>query len=136
MKRVVVTGQGTINALGIDVASTIQAMSESCCAIGQMEFTDINRLNIRIGGQIKNFDPKEYFERQELSLYDRFTQFAVFAAREAILQSGLIFEGELSHYSGVVLGTAGGGGCKHKMKAIVWFTKKEKIVCILLLFRG
>ena len=109
MKRVVVTGQGTINALGIDVASTIQAMSESRCAIGQMEFTDINRLNIRIGGQIKNFDPKEYFERQELSLYDRFTQFAVFAAREAILQSGLIFEGELSHYSGVVLGTAGGG---------------------------
>ena len=109
MKRVVVTGQGTINALGIDVASTIQAMSESRCAIGQMEFTDINRLNIKIGGQIKNFDPKEYFERQELSLYDRFTQFAVFAAREAILQSGLIFEGELSHYSGVVLGTAGGG---------------------------
>ena len=109
MKRVVVTGQGTINALGIDVASTIQAMSESRCAIGQMEFTDINRLNIRIGGQIKNFDPKEYFERQELSLYDRFTQFAVFAAREAILQSGLIFEGELSHYSGVILGTAGGG---------------------------
>ena len=109
MKRVVVTGQGTINALGIDVASTIQAMSESRCAIGQMEFTDINRLNIKIGGQIKNFDPKKYFKRQELSLYDRFTQFAVFAAREAILQSGLIFEGELSHYSGVVLGTAGGG---------------------------
>ena len=58
MKRVVVTGQGTINALGIDVASTIQAMSESRCAIGRMEFTDINRLNIKIGGQIKNFDPK------------------------------------------------------------------------------
>ena len=109
MKRVVVTGQGTINALGNDVASTVAAMAAGKCAIAEMEFPNVDRLSIKIGGQVKGFEPKNYFERQQLSLYDRFTQFAVIAAREAIAQSGLEFDGELSQTSGVVLGTAGGG---------------------------
>jgi nodulation protein E len=109
MKRVVITGQGTINALGKDVASTVQAMSEARCAIETMEFPNVDRLSIKIGGQVKNFEPKDHFERQQLGFYDRFTQFAVIAAKEAIDQSGLVFEDELSQYSGVVLGTAGGG---------------------------
>lgn len=109
MKRVVITGQGTINALGHDVASTIEAMSQGRCAIGDMEFPDVDRLSIKIGGQVRDFDPKDHFDRQKLGFYDRFTQFAVLAAGEAIAQSGLVFEDELSQYSGVVLGTAGGG---------------------------
>jgi nodulation protein E len=109
MKRVVITGQGTINALGHDVASTIAAMAAGKCAIDNMEFPNVDRLSIQIGGQVKGFEPKDHFERQQLGLYDRFTQFAVIAAREAIAQSGLILDGELSQMSGVVLGTAGGG---------------------------
>ncbi len=109
MKRVVITGQGTINALGHDVASTIAAMAAGKCAIDNMEFPNVDRLSIQIGGQVKGFEPKDHFERQQLGLYDRFTQFAVIAAREAITQSGLVFDGELSQMSGVVLGTAGGG---------------------------
>jgi len=109
MKRVVITGQGTINALGHDVASTVQAMSEGVCAIGEMEFANLDRLSIKIGGQVNDFDPKDHFERQQLGFYDRFTQFAVLAAKEAIAQSGLVFEDELAQTSGVVLGTAGGG---------------------------
>lgn len=109
MKRVVITGQGTINALGMDVASTVAAMAAGTCAIGEMEFPNVDRLSIKIGGQVKGFEPKDHFERQQLGLYDRFTQFAVIAANEAIAQSGLEFDGELSQASGVVLGTAGGG---------------------------
>lgn len=109
MKRVVITGQGTINALGHDVASTLAAMAAGKCAIGDMEFPNVDRLSIQIGGQVRGFEPKDHFERQQLGLYDRFTQFAVIAAREAIAQSGLEFDGELSQMSGVVLGTAGGG---------------------------
>jgi nodulation protein E len=109
MKRVVITGQGTINALGHDVASTVAAMAAGKCAIGNMEFPNVDRLSIQIGGQVKGFEPKDHFERQQLGLYDRFTQFAMIAAREAIAQSGLVFDGELSQMSGVVLGTAGGG---------------------------
>ncbi|OIQ34063.1 MAG: beta-ACP synthase [Roseobacter sp. MedPE-SWchi] len=109
MKRVVITGAGTINALGHSVASTFEAMREGRCGIGKLEFRDVERLSIRIGGQVRGFEAEGRFNRQQMSLYDRFTQFTLTAAKEAIEQSGLEFHGELSAKSGVVLGTAGGG---------------------------
>jgi nodulation protein E len=109
MKRVVITGQGTINALGVNVASTLEALSNGVCAIGPLEFDNVDRLNIQIGGQIKGYVAEDWFTRPEINLYDPFTQFAVIAAKEAILQSGLEFVEELSQNTGVVLGTAGGG---------------------------
>lgn len=109
MKRVVITGAGTINALGLNVPDTFAAMKNGTCGIGQLEFRDVERLSIQIGGQVKNFPPPERYNRQQLSLYDRFTQFTLDAAGQAIAQSGLVFSGELSAKAGVVLGTAGGG---------------------------
>ena len=109
MKRVVITGQGTINALGSDVAATKAAMREGRCGIGELEMRDLDRLAVRIGGQIKDYDPETLFNRQQISLYDRFTQFILISAREAIAQSGLVFSGDLAARSGVVLGTSGGG---------------------------
>lgn len=109
MKRVVITGAGTVNALGQNVPSTLEAMREGRCGIDQLEFRDVDRLAISIGGQVKDFDVEGQFNRQQMALYDRFTQFTLVAAQEAIAQSGLEFSGELSNRSGVVLGTAGGG---------------------------
>ncbi|WP_420325410.1 beta-ketoacyl-[acyl-carrier-protein] synthase family protein [Mameliella sp.] len=109
MKRVVITGAGTINALGQDVAATLEAMREGRCGIGELEFRDVERLAIRIGGQVKGFEPETVFNRQQLALYDRFTQFTLLAARQAVAQAGLEFVGDLANNSGVVLGTSGGG---------------------------
>jgi nodulation protein E len=109
VKRVVITGAGTINPLGQSVAATLHAMQEGHCGIGPLDFRDVDRLSIKIGGQIQDFEPEAVFNRQQLSLYDRFTQFTLLAAKEALLQSGLVFAGELAAKSGVVLGTAGGG---------------------------
>lgn len=109
MKRVVITGAGTINALGHDVPSTLKAMQEGVCGIGPLEFRDVDRLSIQIGGQVRGFEAEGRYNRQQMSLYDRFTQFTLAAAKEALDQSGLVFSGELSARSGVVLGTAGGG---------------------------
>ncbi|MEO0991711.1 MAG: beta-ketoacyl-[acyl-carrier-protein] synthase family protein [Pseudomonadota bacterium] len=109
MRRVAITGQGTINALGTDVSSTLAAMRSGECGIGPLEFRDVERLSIRIGGQVKGYDPEARFNRQQISLYDRFTQFTLLAATEAIDASGLSFQGDLSARTGVVLGTAGGG---------------------------
>ena len=109
MKRVVITGAGTINALGHSVAETFEAMREGRCGIGPLEIRDVERLMIQIGGQVKGFEAEGQFNRQQMALYDRFTQFTLFAAKEAIEQSGLEFIGELAAKSGVVLGTAGGG---------------------------
>ncbi|MFT5868739.1 MAG: nodulation protein E [Paracoccaceae bacterium] len=109
MKRVVITGQGTINALGQNVATTLEAMREGRCGISELEIRDIERLSVKIGGQVKGYDAEDLFNRQQIALYDRFTQFTLIAAKEALAQSGLIFTGELATRSGVILGTAGGG---------------------------
>ncbi|MBD3679318.1 MAG: beta-ketoacyl-[acyl-carrier-protein] synthase family protein [Rhodobacteraceae bacterium] len=109
MKRVVITGAGTINALGHSVPETLEAMREGRCGIGELDIRDVERLSIRIGGQVRGYEAESHFNRQQISLYDRFTQFTLLAAREAIEQSGLTFEGQLAAEAGVVLGTAGGG---------------------------
>ncbi|MDG1425093.1 MAG: beta-ketoacyl-[acyl-carrier-protein] synthase family protein [Paracoccaceae bacterium] len=109
MKRVVITGAGTINALGQSVAQTEEAMREGRCGIGPLEVRDVDRLAIKIGGQVRDFQAEQAFNRQQMTLYDRFTQFALLATKEALGQSGLSFAGELAAKSGVILGTAGGG---------------------------
>ncbi|MFK7835836.1 MAG: beta-ketoacyl synthase [Sulfitobacter sp.] len=109
MRRVVITGAGTINALGLSVPETLKAMREGVCGIGPLDIRDVERLQIQIGGQVRGFEAEARYNRQQISLYDRFTQFTLAAAREAIEQSGLTFSGELASLSGVVLGTAGGG---------------------------
>ena len=109
MKRVVITGAGTINALGHNVPETFEAMREGHCGIGPLEMRDVERLAVQIGAQVSDFASDKIFNRQQLALYDRFTQFALIAAREAMSQSGLEFSGALSAKSGVVLGNSGGG---------------------------
>lgn len=109
MRRVAITGAGTINALGHDVPSTLAAMREGRCGIGPLDFRDVERLSVRIGGQVRDWDAETQFNRQEIALFDRFTQFTMLAAKQAVEQSGLDFRGKLGLDCGVVLGTAGGG---------------------------
>jgi len=109
MRRVVITGAGTINALGHNVAETLDAFKAGRSGIGPLAFRDVARLSIRIGAQVQGFDPEAQFSRQQLALYDRFTQFALIAAEEAMAQSGLDLSDELSERAGVVLGNSGGG---------------------------
>ena len=109
MNRVVITGAGTINALGGSVLETLQAMREGQLGIGPLQMRDLDRLSVKIGGQIKDFDPEAHFDRQKLALYDRVTQLVLLASREAMAQSGLEITEELSETTGVVLGTAAGG---------------------------
>ena len=108
-RRVVITGQGAISALGATAKTTVDGMLEGRCAISALGFPNADRLAVGIGGQIKGYAPSEHFTRAELALFDPFTQFAVLSAREAVTQSGLAFDDALSLRSGVVLGSAGGG---------------------------
>ena len=109
MNRVVITGQGAICALGTNARTITRSMAEGVSGISDLEFQDVERLSIRIGGQIKGYDPKAHFTSQQLSLYDKFTQFAMLAAAEAMQQAGLELTDDLAASAGVVLGTAGGG---------------------------
>lgn len=109
LRRVAITGAGTINALGRDVPTTLAAFREGRCGITQLDFRDVDRLAIQIGAQVHGWDAEAYFNRQQIVLYDKFTQFTLLAAKEAVAQSGVTFDDGLGLASGVVLGTAGGG---------------------------
>ena len=107
--RVVITGQGAFCALGGTADAVVKAMLNGTCAIGQMDFPDVDRLSVQIGAQIKGYDANALFTRSEQALYDPFTQYALIAAKEAMAQSGLTLNDALALQTGVVLGSAGGG---------------------------
>jgi acyl carrier protein len=88
MNRVVITGAGTINALAHDAPGTLEAFREGRCGITELDIRDKDRLSIQIGGQVHNWDPEAHFNRQQIVLYDKFTQFTLLAARQAVAQSG------------------------------------------------
>ena len=58
MRRVAITGMGTVNALGRDVPATLEAMREGRCGIGPLDFRDVDRLAVRIGGQVVDWKPE------------------------------------------------------------------------------
>ena len=103
MRRVVITGAGTINALAHYVDGTYKAFREGRCGIGPLDIRDVDRLSVKIGAQVRGFDETGYFDRQQIRLYDRFTQFAMTAARQAMQQSGMDIRDELADRAGVVL---------------------------------
>lgn len=109
MRRVVITGAGTVNALAASVEGTLQAFRDGRSGIGPLDVPERDRLTIRIGAQVRGWQPEALFDPRKLSLYDRFTQFALVSARQAVQQSGLRFDDELHEEAGVILGTAGGG---------------------------
>ncbi|MBD1205501.1 MAG: beta-ketoacyl-[acyl-carrier-protein] synthase family protein [Rhodobacteraceae bacterium] len=107
MRRVVITGAGTVNALAHDVPGTLAAMAAGRCAIGPLDIPDVERLTVRIGAAVTGWDPAAHLTRGQLAATDRFAQFALVAAAQAMAQSGLaVGEG---HDCGAIIGTAGGG---------------------------
>jgi nodulation protein E len=93
----------------MSASATIEAMQNGTSGITDLEIQDVDRLQVKIGGQIKEYDPSSVFSRQELTFLDRFSQFALLAAREAVAQSGYVFDDDTAANTGVVMGTAGGG---------------------------
>lgn len=109
MQRVVITGAGTVNALGGTAQETWAALRAGHCGIAPLAIRDVERLSIRIGAAVQDWDPTGRLPPERIALCDRVSQFACVAAREAILSSGLLLEGDLAQRTGVVIGCAGGG---------------------------
>ena len=101
MRRVVITGAGTVNALAHDVPGTWAAMREGRSGIGPLDLPDADRLGIRIGAQVRGWDAAARLEPRQAAQADRFAQFALVAGTQAVPVTG--------PDCGVVLGTAGGG---------------------------
>jgi nodulation protein E len=111
--RVVVTGLGVVSALGLDAGGFWQALTAGRSGIGPLDVS-LNRVEaapLRFANvaEVHGYRPDSYFEPRELSFMDRFAQFAVLAAREAIRQSGIEFPQQLAEKTAVVTGSCMGG---------------------------
>ena len=109
MNRVVITGQGIVSSLGIGAKENCEALQNGKCGIDLLDISGIEKLNIKIGAAVKGYQDDDYFTKQEILFFDKFTQFAIIAAKEAMIQSGIEINGELEQKTGVILGNAGGG---------------------------
>ena len=109
--RVVVTGMGTVSAVGLDVASTWEALVAGKSGVGPITQFDASHMHTRIAAEVKDFDPSRVLDHKAQRRNDRYTQLALVAAREAMDQAGLPehLEGELAERTGVIIGTGVGG---------------------------
>jgi len=108
-RRVVITGLGAVTPLGNDVPTTWEALVAGRSGIGPITCFDTSDMEVRIAAEVKDFDPLALFGRRKARHNDRFTLFAMEAARQAIADAGLEFDDELRQTTGVFIGTAIGG---------------------------
>lgn len=111
MKRVVITGMGGITPVGNNVQDIWNAVSNGECGIDKIQGFESEQLPIHVAGQVKNFDPTAFgMSNSDVRHYDRFCQFAVAAAGEAMQQSGLVNGENIEpHRLGVYIGSGIGG---------------------------
>jgi 3-oxoacyl-[acyl-carrier-protein] synthase II len=108
-RRVVVTGMGAVTPVGLDVETSWRAVVEGRSGIGPVTLVPVDHLPVRIAGEVKGFDPTTVMEAKDARRTDRFSQFAVAAAREALAQARLIIDDENSNDIGVIIGSGAGG---------------------------
>jgi nodulation protein E len=107
-RRVVVTGLGAISGLGTTVADFWSSLSAGRSAIGPL--ADLARgTKISVGAVVPSFNPEQFFSSEQLLLLDRFSQFAVIAAREALADAGLTIGDDAVTRAAAIIGTGCGG---------------------------
>lgn len=109
-RRVVITGLGTINAIGKSVEEFWNNALAGKSGISQTQHFDLSEeYSSRISGEVHGFDPEKYFNRKRLKKLDRYSKFALYAAREALDDAGLLEGGYDPDESGCILCTGIGG---------------------------
>ena len=108
-RRVVITGLGCVTALAESADGLFAALCEGKSGISTIESFDTSAYPVKIGGEIRDFDVTKYIDQRESKRMDRFTQYAVAAAKQAVEDSGLDFSKEDVFRAGVIVGTGIGG---------------------------
>ena len=109
-RRVVVTGLGTVNPTGNTVVESWKGIREGKVGIGEITAFDSSAFSVHLAGEVKEFHPETVFDKRELKHMARFTQFAMIAAEEAMLDSGI--SGSLPPEEMGVIVSSGIGGLK------------------------
>jgi 3-oxoacyl-[acyl-carrier-protein] synthase II len=108
-RRVVITGLGTVNPLGQSVPEYWKALLAGKSGIGPIELFDVSAYKVRFGGECKHFNPESIIDARTSRRLDRFAQLGLFAAIEAVQDSGLEVSREDPFRCGIVFGSGIGG---------------------------
>ena len=109
MRRVVVTGIGMITPVGNNTSDSWNAVKNGECGIGPITHYDTTGRKVTLAGEVKGYDPAATIDPKELRKMDRFVQFAMTAASEAVEASGIDFASENTERAGVIISSGIGG---------------------------
>lgn len=115
MKRIVITGLGTINSTGHNVKESFEAVTNGVCGIDTITLFDASEFPVQIAGEVKNFDPETVMDKKEVKKADRFIQLGIKAALEAMIDSGYItqedkkVDSSIADRFGIISGSGIGG---------------------------
>jgi len=107
MKRVAITGMGIFCSTGKNVEEFLQSLKEGRTGIGPITLFDTSKYPSKIGAEIKDYRPEEFFKKKDLKRFSRTDQFALIAAEETVKTSGI--RSYASEEMGVCLGAGAGG---------------------------
>ena len=108
-KRVVITGIGAISPVGNTAKQTWDSLIQGKNGVGKITLFDAENFTTKIAAEVKNFDPLNYFDKKESRKLDRYTQFAIISADEALQSSGINLEKTDRNRVGVIVGSGIGG---------------------------
>lgn len=134
MKRVVVTGIGTINATGHNVKDSFEAVVNGVCGIDTITLFDASEFSVKIAGEVKDFDPTSVMDKKEVKKADRFIQLGIKAALEAMIDSGYVsqenkkVDESIANRFGIISGSGIGGLSTIERNSIVCETKGSRKV--------
>ena len=134
MRRVVVTGIGTINSTGHNVKDSFKAVVDGVCGIDTITLFDASEFSVKIAGEVKDFDPTTVMDKKEVKKADRFIQLGIKAALEAMIDSGYVtqedkkVDASIADRFGMISGSGIGGLSTIERNSIVCETKGSRKV--------
>lgn len=108
-KRVVVTGLGAITPIGNNVNEFWEGLKQGKCGIDNITLFDTSDYKVKLAAEVKNYNPENYFDKKASKRLDKFSQFAIIAAKEALSDSGINKENTNMERLGVVVSSGIGG---------------------------
>ncbi len=108
-RRIVITGMGAVTPVGNDVPSMWDALVHGRSGVAPVTLVESSDLDVRIAGEVKNFDPTNYLDKKEARRMDRFLQLGMVAAKEAVRDACLKIQPEEAEQVGVLVGSGIGG---------------------------
>ncbi|SEG02249.1 3-oxoacyl-[acyl-carrier-protein] synthase II [Eubacterium ruminantium] len=109
MRRVVITGMGTINPIGHNLEETWDSVKKGVCGIDFIKQMDTEQFKVKIAAEVKDYEPEKYLDKKEARRMDKYTQFAIIAAKEAFNDSGISIENEDPYRCGTIISSGIGG---------------------------